>query len=1072
MARRKRCVFRIIGWIVFGFFSLILVITLVFYLGRGWIMNRAVTYLNDQQPGEITMGQMNLIPLVNFPDVTLQLRHVNYYERDLHPDSLYLEPIISLNDIYVRLDVVELIRGNMKISQVRIGKGFIRYEIYDDSISNFERALGIRFGEGEEKDSTVLPGIRMDLDRLELSDVLVLVEDHPSDNHIQLQINRWESSFNYLPERIHAELKLDMDINYLKYLTYRSEVNRNIWFESEVLIDPVRQEIHIEPSAVRISGLELETWGSYTYREVPHIDMAFRATNEGLEVLNYLFKGILDLDEIEQIGAGQIHLGGYVTGDLHDRLPVVRMNGSADGIGFRIKPMQNDVRDISFQFYATNGMKPDMSEGSIQVSNFSATFPEGTIQGDLWAVNMVAPELSLRLNGDIELTGLEQMLKTKVITGMEGKLAVEGEVNGVIDRKNEEFLNDSSTFRMAMKNVGFTFTRDSMNRDSVRGMTGEILVRQDFIETGDLQLGYNGNQVWIRATLAQLIPILMGYDTVLDASLTLRSEEFHPGSILRDTLITGRLGETWKNVHFKLGARVPAKELKKFLDDDSIPRATLVLDSFGIKLPVYAEIKDLSASFITGKDTISVDQLKGTVGDSHLDFSGSLVNYDGYLKKDTGAMVQFDWRISSDTLYASDLFTLDTSFLLPGTFRSEYLDNFKFNGSLKIPVAELMAGNESPDFDVTIHELKAGYSGYPLPVKQFVTRIRREGERLMIDQLQGKIGNSDLKLSAMMENFTDTVLSNIKGTMVLESDLLDLNELLALPLPGITVDSIPADTAGKDGLPLFYEFDYPDFEFTLDIGDLRYSLYNMEGIQGKFRTSHEKIFYFDQFHSVLERGGSLQFSGQLNVSDPDAYILSSSFDVKDIDLNKFDFEMLLEDETYTLRDNFRGLASADGLAEVFLTPELSLDLATTTAVFNVQLVDGELINFTPLKAAAKFLDNKDLNHVRFATFKNSFPLTLADSKIIVPLTIVESTIGQMLIEGEQEIDGSYLYLMRLPTWLVKGAARSRLSSAEDNQKEDQIQEYTTKTINYLQLTVWGEGEESEVKLGDRREKYR
>jgi hypothetical protein len=650
MTRRKRRFFKIIGWIIFGFCSLILIITLAFYLGRGWIMNRAVTYLNDRQPGEMTMGRMNLIPLVNFPDVTLQLRHVNYYERDLHPDSLYLEPIVSFDEIYIRLDVIELIKGNLKVSQARVGNGFFRYEIYDDSISNFERALGIRFGGGEETDSTVLPGIRMDLDRLELSDVLVLMEDHPRDNYLQLQINRWSSSFNYLPERIHSELKLDMDIDYLKYLTYKSEVNRNIWFESEVLIDPVRREIQIEPSSVKISGLELETWGSYVYREVPHIDVAFRATNDGLEVLNYLFKGMLDLDEIEQIGAGEIHLGGYVTGDLNDRLPVVRVNGSADGIGFRIKPIQKDIHDISFQFYATNGKKADLSEGLIQVSDFSAAFPEGSIQCDLWAVNMVAPELSLRLNCDIELTGLEQMLKTDIITGMEGNLGLEGEVNGVIDRKNEEFLSDSSSFRVAMKNVGFTFIRDSLNRDSVKDMSGEVLVRQDFIETDDLQLVYNGSQLGIRAYLAQLIPSLMGYDRMLEGNLTLRSEEFHPGDILRDTLITGKLGETWKDVHFKLGARITANELKKFLDDDSIPRAILTLDSFGIRLPMYAEIKDLSASFITGRDTFAVDRLNGTIGNSHIDFSGSMVNYEGYLKKDTGAVVQLECRISSDKL--------------------------------------------------------------------------------------------------------------------------------------------------------------------------------------------------------------------------------------------------------------------------------------------------------------------------------------------------------------------------------------------------------------------------------------
>ena len=53
MARRKYRVFRILGWMVVGCISLILILTLGFYLGRGWIMQRAVSYVNEIQPGEL-----------------------------------------------------------------------------------------------------------------------------------------------------------------------------------------------------------------------------------------------------------------------------------------------------------------------------------------------------------------------------------------------------------------------------------------------------------------------------------------------------------------------------------------------------------------------------------------------------------------------------------------------------------------------------------------------------------------------------------------------------------------------------------------------------------------------------------------------------------------------------------------------------------------------------------------------------------------------------------------------------------------------------------------------------------
>ncbi|MGW8316650.1 MAG: hypothetical protein ACWGNV_13695, partial [Bacteroidales bacterium] len=1052
MARKKRRFLRIVGWIIAGFVSLVLIITLGFYLGRGWILKRAVTYLNKQQPGEITMGQINLIPLVNFPDVTLQLRNVNFYERAQDPDSLYQEPILSLNEILVRLDVVELIHKNVEVSEAKIEKGFIRYEIDKDSVSNLERALGIRFGEGPGEDTTMFPGIRVDLERLELSEILALMIDRTRDDRIELSINHLGSSFHYLPDRIQASLQLNMDINQLKYLTYSIETKRNILFESEVLLNPPGKEIAIEPSTLKVSGLELETWGSYSYSNSGFVDLAFRASNEGLEVLNYLFRGVLDLNEIEQVGAGKIYLSGNVAGELGDRLPVVRLNGTADRIGFSIKPIQKEVSDISFSFYATNGSSRDLSEAMIMINGFTATFPEGTIQGDFMAENMVKPVVDLSVQGEIDLTGLEKMLQLDEVDHLEGHVALEGNISGTVDRERGEFLNDSSYLHTAMNGVGVNYRRDSLTTDSIRGLNGNVHIQSELISTSPIEMEYNGNRMQLQAVLTQLGPYFMGFDREITADLKFASEEFSPGRILKDTSITHTLGEVWRDLHFDAGVHISSAELRKFLKTDTLPRMSLRIDSLGVRVPVYAELADFSVQVSTDPDTFALNQLKGTIGSSRLEFSGRLVDYATLLNNDSSLVidppsekpVRFEFNLAGEMLKAGDLFTYHDQFMLPEEYRPEVLEHLLFSGDLELPAEELSGDTVLSKFRINVEQLSLKLGSYPLPIHQFLARIRREGNLLYIDELQGKVGESGLKLNAMVGNFTDTVLNRIYGNITLESDLLDINEIMAYPLPGMTVDTTTVrkteETGGsaKGGLN---QYEYPDLELNLDIGELRIDEYTLKGFQGKLRTSKEKIFFVDRLYTALDRGGSLEFDGQFNVSDPERYNLSTNFDVKDIDINGLDMKMEMGEETYTLRENFRGLVSANGLAEVFLSPEMSLDLPSATAVFSVKVVDGELINFTPLQAAAKYLDNKDLNHVRFATLENSFPLTLSEGKIIVPLTKVESTIGQMLIEGEQDLNGDYLYLLRLPTWLVRGAARSRLSAAGDDQKEDEILEY-------------------------------
>jgi len=225
--------------------------------------------------------------------------------------------------------------------------------------------------------------------------------------------------------------------------------------------------------------------------------------------------------------------------------------------------------------------------------------------------------------------------------------------------------------------------------------------------------------------------------------------------------------------------------------------------------------------------------------------------------------------------------------------------------------------------------------------------------------------------------------------------------------------------------------------------------------------------YLDRFVISPEGRGTLELNGQLNVANPKQYVLSADIKVEGIDVGDLNLELESGDTSYLLKDNFRGIVDARGLAEIFITPELKVDIPSSVAQFNLRVTDGALINFTPLQAAGKFLDSKDLNNVRFATLRNSF--TLMDSRIVIPLMNVESTVGQMLIVGEQGLDGSYLYLVRVPPKLAREAARSAMSEGSKDDGEDQVSQM--KRGDFLGITLWSNGIESDVKLGDRRNKF-
>jgi len=592
MGRRKFKVFKVFGWIFLGFLTLILLTTLGFYLGRAWIMDRAVSYINESQPGELQMEQMNLIPFINFPDVSLQLKALNYYEKEAHPDSLFQEPVLSLNEVFVTLDVMDLIRREIQVSEVRLEKGFLKVEVYADSLTNLEKALGIKLRDypSKSKTSSEKQLVRINLDRIELSDIMFILTDQIGYNHVNLRINELQSSLSYLPDKIDASLQLNIDVDSVKYLTYSDKTGRNITFQSEVSIDPLEKIIEVAPSLIEFSGLELETWGAYEFFEKPRVDFEFRASNEGLELLNYIFRGVLDLDEIEQIGSGSMTLSGNIRGSFQDSLPVVSVNGNAHQIGFRIKSIQKDVTEISFDLFATNGNKLDFSEGFVNVKGFTATFPEGRINADITATNMVSPQLIIEMEGALDLMGMENMINSDLLSELEGDVSFDGHMEGIFDREKKQFLNSLGSLKADLKNVGFTLHSDSVSEDSVKNLYGQFFLKDSILRTGHLTGEYNGNPLEFGLATENLVLYLLGVNVDVKAELYASSEVLKVVTLLKDTTMADLLGEELHGLHFRAGAMIRHQELDAYFNSGSVPHVEISLDSFGIELPFYTDI--------------------------------------------------------------------------------------------------------------------------------------------------------------------------------------------------------------------------------------------------------------------------------------------------------------------------------------------------------------------------------------------------------------------------------------------------------------------------------------------------
>jgi hypothetical protein len=649
---------------------------------------------------------------------------------------------------------------------------------------------------------------------------------------------------------------------------------------------------------------------------------------------------------------------------------------------------------------------------------------------------------------------------------MTGRIRFAGDVAGKVDISSGSFMENTGLLEMNMEDVGF-----SLSDNKVERMNGTLYVEESRFGFRELSLSVDSNDLHLEGWVDQLLPYFMGYKGDVSAMLMVGAEEIYPEKIIGDTLFS----EPIRDLAFRMELKTTGSAIDAAMKEETVPEADLAIHDFHISIPGYSAISNVNIDLQLEKERITFSYVNGMIGKSDFNFSGEVENYNAYLEKDSSALLKVTFNIGSNTILAEDLFTFNDQFvILPVAFAKEEISDIVFKGKVETTVGDLMKESNIPNIIFVCEELQWNLKYYSQPFRNIEMDIGYHDSLLTVNKLSGAIGESNFNVTASVAHLFDTT-GIITGVIDLKSDLLDMDQLMSYALlenaaTDTTVTTM-ADTVSQPS-PGLTEFDFPDLEMRLDLNEIRYADNIIRSVNGKIDLKPYKIVYFDKFGLQSETGGSMVLDGQFNVSDPEQYMLSAKIDIDTVNVSDFNLQFAMGDSVYSLEDNFNGVLSTDGIAELFINPDFSIDLNNSTAMFNVVLTNGRVKNFAPLQEIGKYTGNKDLDNVKFGELRNGRSFSLVGGVINVPLMSIESTLGLILIEGEQGLGGDFLYLVRVPTKLVRGTARNLFSGQQrkDPDEEEEIQQMEAQ--KFAVLTVFSDGGEVEVKVGDKRDQYR
>ncbi len=321
-------------------------------------------------------------------------------------------------------------------------------------------------------------------------------------------------------------------------------------------------------------------------------------------------------------------------------------------------------------------------------------------------------------------------------------------------------------------------------------------------------------------------------------------------------------------------------------------------------------------------------------------------------------------------------------------------------------------------------------------------------------------GSSDLLISGQVPGLFDYLSDKSKPLIIygdVSSDNLQLEDLLMKYYSSEDKDAplIPSNVV---------------FRLDARIQNFAYAKFKAQNISGNFEIKNQKAIASDVKLSVMEGEAEINafFDNSKNKLD---LVLQSTF--KHINISEL-FKQFNNFGQNTLMDgNLKGYATAQVDLSGTWSNELDVDYNSIRSNCDITIEKGELKGFQPMMSLSKFVDVKDLQHIRFSTLQSQ--IQIREQTIFFPKTFIRSNALNLEFWGQHTFNNEieYHFQLLLSELLAKKRKTKDNEFGEvENDPENHRSAYIlmTGTVDYPIIKFDKKGLKEKIKTDLKEEK--
>lgn len=1068
---RKKWIFRISLSLIILVLLLVGTAVVVLVTQQQRLVNLAVTELNKQFKGELTIGKSNISPFRHFPYISIALHDVRFY-----PDKQRKgKPVYEVGRLYAGFSLPDIFRQQYNVKRLFLQDGYLHLVKEKNGKLNLMEAKNI--GEDTTAAGSKASGeLAIDLRKMVLKDIHVSFLDRGTGQLYSTDISRLSTAFKTDSTHLSVDLKSDMLVDITSPSDTAFFRHKQLQLDISADYDKKKQHVLLSSGGIKLQEASFMIDGTADLAGKTHVDLRIKGDKPDIS----LFTAFIPGDAAAALKPfrydGRIYFDGTIKGEVSkEQLPLISVAFGCEDAWFLNAEADRKVDQLGFSGFYTNGSEHSLRTSELHLTNMNARPGKGTFKGNFVMHDFTDPRMLMQIKSELELKFVGEFLGISDLRHMTGKIKLDMDFKELVDPDlPEQFLSrlkDGVQSELTVEDLSF---RIPGHPHPVRDMNLHAEMRNGRIVLDSLSLRLGKSDLRVDGSLSDLVAFLHDHEKPVTLALNANSSTLALKELFAyDTAIAARITEEIRGFNIGLSLKTSVQQLRH---PAPLPKGVFELKKLNAAFKTYPHaFHDLGATVTINDTALLLRNFAGMIDQSDIRFSGRVHNYQLWFQSFKKGRTQIAFDLKSGRLAMQDLLGPVSRKYVPVEYQQEEARNVWLRAK-----ADLRYDTAFKFARIQIANISGDVKRHDLQLKNISGKMIYGANRILkVDTLKGSVGRSDFDLSLRLFAGKDKRMKKRTNYLHFSSRFLDIDQLssysfasAAPPSSASSAKKAPADSSVHAKAFNIFMVPFTDFDVRLDIGRLKYHRLRLKELTARLRMQEDHHIFIDTF-GVKVADGAMGIKGYLNGSDPEKIYFNSAIHVDDIDLEKMMIRLDHFGQDLVINKNIKGRLSGNIKSHVQVHPDLVPLMNDSKAELDVAIYNGSLVDFAPMQAMSGYFKDKNLRLVRFDTLRNV--LTFTNGVLNIPAMNINSSLGFIEISGKQALDLSMEYYMRIPMKMVTQVGfRALFGKKQADVDMDQVDEIeyrdADKKLRFMNLKVTGTPENFKVGLGKAKDR--